>query len=332
MPPLARGEVLLRPPAGLDGPQEMLRLPPATAIPGEAGSFPNSPLETVYPDAEYYEFMPGDNMSAPQKLTSHKNGFFQKLCLSGAWIGTGGEDNLGITEIETALTVALPLPIREWPLLITPSYNVRFLDGPTGPTGSDLPPQLHDVYVDFMWLPTFVNRYTLMLAVAPSYFSDFEQSHDKAFRLTGKALVIYDWSPERLQLVAGVLYLNRDNIRLLPAGGAIWNPTDWARFELLFPKPKLALRLNVGDGYEDWVYTTAEFGGNTWAIERSSGASDNVTLADYRLLMGVERKLNGGAGYRLEGGYVFGRSVEFSSGIGDFDPQNTFILRGGLVF
>ena len=77
--------------------------------------------------------------------------------------------------------------------------------------------------------------------------------------------------PSRLQLIGGVLYLNRDNVRILPAGGLIWTPADWTRFELLFPKPKLAVRIGVGPGFEDWVFTTAEFGGNTWPIVRDSG-------------------------------------------------------------
>ena len=92
------------------------------------------------------------------------------------------------------------------------------------------------------------------------------------------------------------------------------------------------MRFNVGEGFEDWLFTTAEFGGNTWPIVRTGGVDDEVTYNDYRILVGFERKLDGGAGYRLEAGYVFGRSIEFTSGQGDFDPQNTFLLRGGIVW
>ena len=60
-----------------------------------------------------------------------------------------------------------------------------------------------------------------------------------------------------------------------------------------------------------------------WSIE---------VFAFYRVLLGMERKLNGGAGYRLEGGYVFGREITFASGLGDFNPQDTFILRGGVTY
>jgi hypothetical protein len=270
----------------------------------------------------------GDGLFAPpQKLSAYKNGFFQQLSLSAAWFGNSHDPNdLGGTEIETYLRVALPAPIKEWPLVITPGFNMTLIDGPTV---TDLPSRLYLAYIDFMWLPVIVNRWTALLSVAPTEYGDF---HAEQFRLTGKALVIFDWVPDRLQLVAGVLYLNRENIRLLPAGGLIWTPADWARFEILFPKPKFGVRVGVGPGYEDWVYATAEFGGNTWPIIRTSGLQDNVTYLDYRLITGFERKISGGAGYRLEAGYVFGRSISFTSGNGDFDPQNTIILRGGITF
>jgi hypothetical protein len=203
---------------------------------------------------------------------------------------------------------------------ITPGFNMTLIDGPTV---TDLPPRLYLAYVDFMWLPQIVRGYTLLFSVVPSVFGDFEASE---FRVTGKGLLIVDWIPDRLQFVGGVLYLNRENIRVLPAGGLIWTPTDWTRFELIFPKPKLGVRFNVGLGYEDWIFSTAEFGGNTWPIIRAGEFQDNVTYNDYRLLVGFERKLQGGAGYRLEAGYVFGRTIRFTSTHGDFDPQDTFLF------
>jgi hypothetical protein len=283
--------------------------------------------------------MPPDAVAAAQefnsdgtpKLRPFKQGFFQKLSLSAAWLGDGNDPaDLGITEIETSLTVALPAPIRDWPLFITPGYNLYLLSDPGGLR--DLPPQLHTVYLDFTWAPQFFQHHRLLLTVAPSIYSDFENDLSSGFRVTGKALWVWDANPDKLQFVAGILYLNRDNIRLLPAGGAIWKPTPDFNFELIFPKPKLAMRVNVGAGYEDWIFVTAEFGGNTWAIQRDSGLNDTVTWIDYRLMAGYERRLDGGAGYRLEAGYVFGRNVEYGSGLGDYSPQNTFLIRGGITF
>lgn len=263
------------------------------------------------------------------RLSSHRNGFFQKLSLTATWLPTGNDpQDFGFTEIDTFASFALPFPIVAWPLVITPGYNMHLLGGPQSP---DLPARLHDAYLDLMWLPTFINRYTLLLAVTPGYYSDFEVSDADAFRFTGKGLVIFDAVPDRLQLIGGVVYLGRDNLKLLPVGGAIWTPTDYLRLEILFPKPKLAVCVNAGDGYQDWLYTTAEYGGNTYSIQRTSGAHDKVTLQDYRILLGLERKLNGGTGYSVEAGFVFGRQVDYLSG-GGFNPGNTFLLRAGIVF
>lgn len=284
----------------------------------------NQPPQVVAPLQEY-------NSDGTPKLSPFKKGFFQKLSLSAAWLGDGDNPaDLGITEIESSLTVALPAPIREWPLFIMPGYNLYLMADPGGIR--DLPPQLHTAYLDFTWAPLFFEHHRLLLTLAPSLYTDFEATTSDAFRLTGKALYVWDFVPDRLQFVAGVLYLNRDNIRVLPAGGAIWKPTPDYCFELIFPKPKLGMRVNVGTGYEDWVFLAAEFGGNTWAIVRDTGVADKVTWSDWRIMTGYERRLDGGAGYRLEAGYVFSRKLEYASGVGDYDPRPTFLIRGGITF
>jgi hypothetical protein len=323
------------PPAAIDGPEalppeaqsspERIDSSPADAPPNVVIPFPGSPIDDELAAMQPLVMQPV--ITQPQKISAYKDSFFQKLSLSTDWLGNGGDPaDLGITEVETFLQVGLPAPIKEWPMLITAGFNMTMI---RGPTVTDIPPRLYLAYVDFMWVPQIVRGHTLLFSVVPSVFGDFD-AHQ--FRLTGKGLYIYDWIPDRLQFVAGLLYLNRENLRILPAGGFIWTPADWTRFELIFPKPRLAARYNVGPGYEDWTYATAEFGGNTWPIVRAGGMQDFLTYIDYRLLVGIERKLNGGAGWRLEAGYVFGRSIRFTSTHGDFDPQDTFMLRGGVTY
>lgn len=261
-------------------------------------------------------------------VTEHKNGFFQKLGVTETWIDRDGADDFGIHEIDTYVTVAVPAPTREWPLLISPTFNTRLLDGPVSP---DLPSRIYESYVDFLWVPRLSPRWMAIIGVAPSYYGDFQADASNAFRFTGKGLARFDWSPT-LQLIFGVLYLNRNDIRVLPAGGIIWTPNDAKRYEVLFPKPKLAHRITLGDNYEDWLYIGGEFGGNTYAIERVSGEDDFITLRDIRTYIGLERKLNGGAGYRLEVGWVFARRIEYDSGTPDIEAKDAFILRGGFTF
>ncbi len=302
-----------------------------TQIPGTRELFPMPTLEEpmMLPGEPYYEF-DDEPVATQQGISPYKSGFFQKLSTTGTWLANGsGIDDLGITEIENYITVAVPAPIREWPLLITPAFNIRLFQGPRI---TDLPPRLYESYVDFMWVPRFTTRWQGLFAVTPSYYSDFQKSDSDAFRIQGKAFGIYDWNPGKLQIVGGILYLDRDDVVILPAGGVIWTPAPWARYEILFPQPKLATRFNCGMGYEDWVYFTAQWGGSTYSIERLSGTQDRVTWTDFRLLVGVERKLDGGAGYRFEAGYVLGREVSYASGVGDFTPSDTWLIRGGITF
>ena len=204
-------------------------------------------------------------------MTEHKDGFFQKLGVSETWLDRRHPDDYGLHEIDVFATFAVPAPSREWPLLISPTFNTRLIDGPVTP---DLPAQVYEAYVDFMWVPRLSPRWTAVLSAAPSYYGDFQTDASNAFRMTGRGLARYDWSPGRVQLVFGVLYLNRHDIAILPAGGIIWTPNEAKRYELLFPKPKLAHRITLGDHFEDWHYLGGEFGGNTYAVERVGGADD----------------------------------------------------------
>jgi hypothetical protein len=306
------------------------QLPPTgSPIPPGPGS-PQTPPEAAWELASAPQNTTTTLLGDPPgsgRISDHKDGFFQKLSFSGTWLDRGQPLDYGQSELELYATFAVPMPGREWPLLITPLFEVQYLDGPVSP---DLPPRLYETYLDFLWVPRLNENWTVILGLAPSVYSDFQTDED-AFRWTGKGLVRYDWSPT-LQVLAGVLYLNRDDVRILAAGGLIWNPHDDARYEILFPRPKLARRIAVHELCEDWVYVAGEFGGNTWAIERDSGQPDRLTLRDLRLLLGLERKRDGGAGWRTEIGYVFGRRAEFASGTPTIEPDDTLLLRGGVTY
>jgi len=261
----------------------------------------------------------------PQGIRPHKEGFFQKLSLTGTWLDRGTDANdFGETEVDLFATFALPAPYREWPVLLTPGFNFRMLDGPST---ADLPPRLYEAYFDVTWVPRWNARWTSIIGVAPGIYSDFETS-DHALRITGKALARYDWHPDQLQLLFGVLYLDRYDITWLPAGGLIWMPDAGRKYEFLFPQPKLAHRILCTDRFEDWFYIGAEIGGNSYVTE-TVGA---ITLRGYRIYLGLERKLDGGAGFRLELGYVTGREIEFETQQAPIEARNTAMIRGGFTF
>jgi hypothetical protein len=261
-------------------------------------------------------------------LTSHKNGFFQKLSFTGTQVFQDGSDGLGMFETELFAAFALPAPTTETPLILMPTLETHFLSGPTYVA---LPPRLYTTYLDFLWLPKVGQRLQGMLSVAPSWYSDFA-GDDAGFRWTGRAIARYDWIPDQLQFVLGVLYLDRFDYEFLPVGGIIWKPNDDWDFELVFPKAKIARRLGWGPDFENWVYLGGSFGGNDWSIATPGGVRELLIMKDWRLTLGWERKLNGGAGFSFEVGYVFQREFEFASTGAVYYPDDTLLLRGGLAF
>jgi hypothetical protein len=86
------------------------------------------------------------------------------------------------------------------------------------------------------------------------------------------------------------------------------------------------------DQVEDWVYIAGELGGGIWAFEHPSGADDVFSYRDYRVMLGIERKVLGGLGTRVEVGYVFGRKIELTSTSADIFPSDTVMVRGGLMY
>ena len=268
----------------------------------------------------------------PQRISDIKPGAFQRLSFTGAWMPGG--DELGISDLETFAVFGLPCPTIEAPLLITPFFAVHYLDGPTAP---DLPARLFDATVQFRWLPKlpFAPWFRADLAIEPGVHSDFEAGDADAFRLPGHGLAIMDWTPTR-KVVFGVLYLDREDVEILPAGGLILSPNEDVQLDLVFPKPKMAYRIWADGQVEWWNYVAAEFGGGPYSIRRTSPGApeqDVIIWRDYRLYYGIERKAAGGLNSRLEVGYVFGRRIEFiHSGDPDFEPDGTLLLRAGVSY
>ncbi|MCH5376828.1 MAG: hypothetical protein JJ992_22910, partial [Planctomycetes bacterium] len=262
-------------------------------------------------------------------LTAYKSGFFQKLSFTATEILPDGSNGLGMLETELFAAFALPAPTVETPIVLTPNLLVNFVDDPAY---VQLPSQLYAAFLDIMWLPKIGQRTLAMLAVAPGWYSDFEGGTRDAFRLTGRAILRYDWHPDRLQLILGAIYLDRMNSKWIPAGGVIFTPNPDLNLEVVFPRTKLAKRTACGMGFEHWIYLTGGFGGNDWAIVQPDGSPDELGLMDWRITAGWERKTNGGAGLQLEIGYVFSREIRFASSPVELTPGDTVLLRAGLAY
>jgi len=233
-----------------------------------------------------------------------------------------------LTELELWSNFAFPMPTRESPLILTPGFQTRFLEGPNRP---DLPGTLYDAYLQIRWMSKINDRWGIDLMITPGVHSDFKQGDDSAIRVPIRGLASYQWSPAT-KVILGVVYLDRSDVIPFPAGGVIYTPDDNTKWELIIPTPRYSRRISVDNLGESWVYLAAEFGGGSWAVKRASGQRDQLRARDYRFLAGWERKATSGITRRWEVGYVFGREYEFASGTPSYQPDGTILARMRLSY
>lgn len=299
---------------------------PYLTEPVDVDPYLREPLDAMILDAE--ESQSSSPFARPPG--SHE-GVFQGVSFSGAWLAKPAEADLGVTEFELGAKFGLPLPLPDANLLVSPALAVDYFDGPTAP---DLPASVYEAGLGISVLRPVGQRWFTTLNVTPLVASDFKADQSEALRITGSGVALYQWNPYT-RLVLGAVYLDRRDVSVLPAAGIIWIPNDDWRFELVSPRPRIAWRFGCPSAMtcvEHWAYVAFEFGGGQWAVVRSSGAHDVVTLRDYRFLFGVERKAIGGVTARFEIGYVFGRALEYASATPDFDPDDTLLLRVGATY
>ena len=276
--------------------------------------FPYEPLE-----------MQISPLKGPSVLQPRRQGAFQQWSNQFDYIAKNG---LGQMSFTTSALFGVPAPTRESPLLFTPTFQIMWLDGPTA---TELPARLYSSALQIQWLKQFNPRWGMALSVTPGVYGDYEHLTGDAFRIPGYAGLKWTYSPT-LSFAFGVVYFDREDVGWIPAVGLIWQPTPDLLFDLIPPKPRIAWRFYCHDCVEQWLFLGGEFGGGSWQIERTGGVNDQVAIGDYRLLLGLERKRNGWPVSRFEVGWVFGRKVEYASGLPDFEPGDSVLIRGVVIF
>lgn len=249
---------------------------------------------------------------------------WKKTIGTATWISPSS-DGLGVTSLDVRGSIEFPNFQALW---FVPRFAAHALNGPTT---TDLPAQLYDVSFEVVGALPVGERWIVQVAVAPSFYSDADNTGPEAFRLPGRALTFWKYS-DTLMLTGGVLYLDRDDVKAIPSAGLIWNPNENWKYELCAPRPRIAWRFSHDAESARWAYLVGEFGGGTWAIRRATGLADVATLSDYRLMVGYERKWISGKSWLAEAGYVFSRTLEYTSKLGDTDLPSTALVRLGITF
>lgn len=190
-----------------------------------------------------------------------------------------------------------------------------------GPKQTDMPPRVYDFSIGYQ-VRQRLGPLAFDVGAAVMASSDFEGSARKGIRFPGHAVGFLGVDPA-IDLVFGVDYLDRGDIKLLPVGGLIWLPSPEMRFELVFPRPRAVFQLS--DNHR--IYLAGELGGGSWAIERPIVGNDLATYRDLRVCIGLESVEKCGERSAFEVGYLFARRLEYSSRVGNMDLDDAIVLR-----
>jgi len=271
--------------------------------------------------------LPDGTLPPPQRLLHSLNFEVTQLLRFG-------NQGFGIIDAATQAVFAFPVLANPTPVYLTPGFTYHSWNGPASGNfaGSpDLPPNAYDAYLDASWRPQVTSWFSADLAVRVGVYSDFTAVNSNSLRILGRGLGIVTISPQ-WQAAAGIWYLDRLTVKLLPAGGVIWTPNQDTRFAFLFPNPKLSQRLTTIGNTDLWGYLAAEYGGGKWTVQRASGASDVVELNDIRVMAGLEWVTLSGIRGLSEIGYVFDRHIIYASGTPTAHPSDTVMFRTGIAF
>lgn len=263
-------------------------------------------------------------------IETQRDSFCQGLEALGGYLGDLGDAAGGLDQSyeEVRASFGMPLGSMDNILGFRPYFRADHLEGPTA---FDVPATLYDTGVTVLHQMKWSESLSSTLVLSPGIRSDF-RTGDDAFRMFGLALI--NWQPYcDLTLSAGVVYFDRNDVPLLPAIGASWTPSPRWRVDATMPRPRIAHRLwKDCNRAEGWAYLAGTLGGNTWAVRRDSGVSDELSIRDFRVLFGYEVIRHGNRGFHIEGGYVFGRTIEYESQVGDTDLDDALIAQAGWKF
>lgn len=330
-------------PATFDG---SIQAPPASWDPYAT---PGGTPATLFPTDPYLQG------AGPFAACPPATKLLQDIRLTYGWLAPIGSNFFSTNDFDLNATFAFPFFYnQQTPLLVTPGFGLHLWDGPdTTVSGVDLPPRVYDAYLDAAWNPQLVPWLGAELGARVGVFSDFTKITGKSVRVQARALADLAFSPA-FQIKAGVIFLDRNHIKWLPAGGVVWTPNADCRFDILFPNPRLAHRWTTLGTCEWWYYVRGEYpGGGTWTVRRASpapagsppppnraGQLDSVDYNDIRVALGLEFIRTSSLHGFFEVGTAFDREILFfpvtDSGIAEpvskFRPSTTVFLGAGVAF
>jgi len=273
-------------------------------------------------------------VGASQTAIGTMRRFCQSIQLDYVWMPGSAEKEFGINDVDLSATFAVPLfQNLETPFLVTPGFAVHYWAEPGGwqaAQGTDLPPRVYDAYLDTAWNPQFTPEISGELSFRIGVYSDFERVTADSLRCTGEAMLVVIFR-EDMTFKGGLWYLDRNRVKILPAGGFIWEPNDNYSFEILFPNPKVSRKLTTYGSTTWWVYMAGAYGGGSWTLKEPDSDVRSLDYNDLRFSLGVEFNRPDNCGGLFEVGVAFDREL-FRTTSDAFRLNSTVFLRGAFIY
>lgn len=316
------------PPLGIT-PSPVLTGPPSTATNAPPALFPNGLGSPSWITPE------GQIVGTPLRFIQGPRG-------RHGWLAGDEGRELDVNETDVSAVLTIPeFLYSTQPLFIAPSFALTLWDNPEGPDfppAADLPAQTYAAYLDNYWRSDPSRLLGAEVGVRVGIWTDFDTLTTDSFRIQGLGLFRLRLTPT-MTMKLGAAYLDRNKIKLVPAGGIQWDVTPQMRIDAIIPQPKFARYITTLGNQDIWWYVTGEYGGNAWTIERSfDGGSDRFDYNDIRLITGLEW----GSGELIrdrrrfgfiEVGWVTEREVIYVRRPEDsFTVRDTVLLRAGIGY
>lgn len=293
---------------------------------------------TAYPSSSPSTLFPGGIMRRPGSLLPPIDPFrlIQRVRMRHTFLADPG-DSSDINTTDIAFAFAFPQFLwSSQPLFVAPSFSWH------QPHEYDL----YDAFVDLAWQsdPNQIAGAELQFGVG--VFSEFGVYDTSSLRFRGRGLGVFRLTPATT-FKLGVHYYDRQDVKILPAGGLFWQPNPFTKIDLYFPQPRISKFLATLGTQDVWWYLTGEYGEGSWTrrvsgLNRQMGRSDiagserQADINDMRLIFGLELGRSdliraGRRTWFAEVGYVFNREIFVNERI-HTDLDDTWMVRLGVGY
>ncbi len=305
-----------------------------TTYPGSI--YPSQSPSTLFPSGYFGEGMGGWLGGSNTTLSAFR--LLQGPRLRHTYVAGGsGQNDLSTNETDLSVAFAFPrFMYSTQPLYVIPSFSLYLWDGP-GNGVADLPSKAYSAFLDVGWYSDPNQMFSTEFGVRVGAFTDFDTFNSDSIRILGKAIGSFRWTPATT-FKLGVIYLDRNSTKLVPAVGLVCQPNPYKRYDLFFPQPKLSHYWRTVGTNDFWWYVAGDYGGGSWTVQRTSGAEDSVDINEFRVLLGMEWGQNDfiRSGRRtgfFEVGYAFEREILYRyNPADDIDPSSGFLVRAGIGY